>query len=58
MKSISFDNDNVFHEIYGNAYSGGAGGGQGVLFLRAPSVKQIFGSPSPQDKKIFWRKIA
>ena len=27
--------------------SGGAGGGEGVLFLRAPSVKQIFGAPNP-----------
>ena len=24
--------------------SGGAGGGEGVLFLRAPSIKRIFGA--------------
>ena len=29
--------------------SGGAGGGEGVLFLRAPSVKQIFGPRVPKS---------
>ena len=28
-------------------YSGGAGGGEGLLFLRAPSGKQIFRATSP-----------
>ena len=30
-------------------FSGGAGGGEGALFLRGPSVKQIFGGPNPQE---------
>ena len=38
--------------------SGGADGGEGVLFLRAPSVKQNFGAPSSYNKQIFLRKIA
>ena len=47
--------------------SGGAGGGEGVLVLRAPSVLKILGAPSPKGKKyqkmnfhfqcLFWKKI-
>ena len=29
----------------------GAGGGEGVLVLRAPSVLKILGAPSPKGKK-------
>ena len=35
----------LVHEYY--VSSGGAGGGEGVLFLRAPRVEQNFGAPSP-----------
>ena len=37
--------------------SGGAGGGKGVLFLRAPSVKLIFGAPNPYDKKFVQKQV-
>ena len=36
--------------------SGGAGGGKGVLVLRAQSVLDIKGAPSPKHKKIFVSK--
>ena len=37
--------------------SGGAGGGEGVLFLKAPSVKQILRQKKISAKQVFFQYL-